>query len=216
MLIPAEVSEGLKRAARAASVPVKSLLLAAHLKIMGTLSGQQDVMSGLVTNGRLEVADGERVLGLFLNTLPFRFQLDRGSWVDLARRTFQTERDMLPYRRYPLPYLQKIQGGEPLYESAFNFAHFHVYESMVGFKDMQLISAKTYMETNFTLLANFGLNVATRQVQFALEYNSAEISREQIEIIGDYYLRTFEAIAGDPTGHTSNTLRFRRVRKSNC
>jgi amino acid adenylation domain-containing protein len=198
VLIPAEVSEGIKRVARSASVPIKSLLLAAHLKVLSTLSGELEVMSGLVTNGRLEVADGERVLGLFLNTLPFRLRLGRGSWADLARQTFQVEREMLPYRRYPLPYLQKLQGGEPLYEAAFNFAHFHVYESMVGFKDMQLISAKSYMETNFTLLANFGLNVATTQVQLALEYNSAEISSEQIELIGDYYLRTLEAIAADP------------------
>jgi amino acid adenylation domain-containing protein len=200
VLIPVEVSEGIKRAARAASVPVKTLLLAAHLKALSTLSGQQDVMSGFVSNGRLEVADGERVLGLFLNTLPFRLRLERGSWADLARQTFQAEREMLPYRRYPLPYLQKIQGGEPLYEAAFNFAHFHVYESMVGFKDLHLISARSYMETNFTLLANFGLNVATTQVQLALEYNSAEMSREQIELIGDYYLRTLEAIAADPNG----------------
>ena len=198
VLIPEEVSVGLKRAARAASVPIKTVLLAAHLKVLSTLSGQQDVMSGLVTNGRLEVADGERVLGLFLNTLPFRLQLERGSWIDLARSTFHTEREMLPYRRYPLPYLQQLQGGEPLYEAAFNFAHFHVYESMVGFKDLHLISAKSYMETNFTLLANFGLNVATTQVQLALEYNSAEISRAQIELIGEYYLRTFEAIVADP------------------
>jgi non-ribosomal peptide synthetase component F len=198
VLIPADVSEGVKRAARAASVPVKSVLLAAHLKVLSILSGQQDVMSGLVTNGRLEVEDGERVLGLFLNTLPFRLGVERGSWIDLARQTFQAERDMLPYRRYPLPHLQKLQGGEPLYEAAFNFAHFHVYESMVGFKDLQLISARSYMETNFALLANFGLNVATTQVQLALEYNSAELSSEQIELIGNYYLRTFEAIAADP------------------
>ncbi|HZN01164.1 MAG TPA: amino acid adenylation domain-containing protein, partial [Pyrinomonadaceae bacterium] len=198
VLIPADVSEGVKRAARSASVPVKSVLLAAHLKVLSILSGQQDVMSGLVTNGRLEVEDGERVLGLFLNTLPFRLGVERGSWIDLARQTFQAERDMLPYRRYPLPHLQKLQGGEPLYEAAFNFAHFHVYESMVGFKDLQLISARSYMETNFALLANFGLNVATTQVQLALEYNSAELSSEQIELIGNYYLRTFEAIAADP------------------
>ena len=198
VLIPAEVSEGIKRAARDASVPVKSMLLAAHLKVLSILSGQQDVMSGLVTNGRLEVEDGERVLGLFLNTLPFRLGVERGSWIDLARQTFQAEREMLPYRRYPLPHLQKLQGGEPPYEAAFNFAHFHVYESMVGFKDLQLISARSYMETNFALLANFGLNVATTQVQLALEYNSAELSSEQIALIGDYYLRTFEAIAADP------------------
>ena len=47
---------------------------------MGLLYGTTDVLIGLVANGRQETVDGERVLGLFLNTLPFRYRLSGGSW----------------------------------------------------------------------------------------------------------------------------------------
>ncbi|HEY0169688.1 MAG TPA: amino acid adenylation domain-containing protein, partial [Pyrinomonadaceae bacterium] len=114
VVIPAEVSEGLKRLASAASIPVKSVLLAAHLKVMGLLGGVRDVVTGLVYNGRPEETDGERVLGLFLNTLPFRLDLAGGTWRELAESVFEQERDSLPFRRYPLAELQRLGSGQPL------------------------------------------------------------------------------------------------------
>src|SRR5262249_52052078 len=76
-----EVAEGLKLLARSAAVPLKSVLLAAHLRVLSFLSGQLDVITGLVSNSRPEENGGERVLGLFLNTLPFRLKLSGGSWL---------------------------------------------------------------------------------------------------------------------------------------
>src|SRR6185369_17516807 len=67
-----EVSAGLRKLARSAGVPLKSVLLAAHLRVLSVFSGQRDVLTGLVSNGRVEETDGERVLGLFLNTVPLR------------------------------------------------------------------------------------------------------------------------------------------------
>src|SRR5262249_37331995 len=47
-----ETYRRLKDAARSASVPLKSVLLAAHLKVLSFISGQPDVVTGLVANGR--------------------------------------------------------------------------------------------------------------------------------------------------------------------
>src|SRR5262249_23298478 len=66
--IPYELSEDLKRLARRAAVPIKSVLLAAHLKVMSLLSGNADVLTGLTSHGRPEELDGEQARGLFLNT----------------------------------------------------------------------------------------------------------------------------------------------------
>ena len=93
--IPTEVSQSLKRLGKKAGVPLKSVLLAAHLRVLSLLNNQTDVLTGLVSNGRLEETDGERVLGLFLNTLPLRLQLTGGTWLDLVRQVFATERDSL-------------------------------------------------------------------------------------------------------------------------
>ena len=67
---------------------------------MRLISGQSDILTGLVTNGRPEVKDGDRVLGLFLNVLPLRLNLKHGSWSDLIHQTFAAEQDMLPFRAF--------------------------------------------------------------------------------------------------------------------
>jgi aryl carrier-like protein len=126
--IPPEISEGLKQLANWAGVPLKSVLLAAHLRVLSLLCGQSDVLTGLVANGRPEETDGERICGLFLNTLPFRLQLSGGTWIDLVQQVFEAERELLPYRRYPLAEIQRNLGGQPLFETAFNYVNFHVYQ----------------------------------------------------------------------------------------
>ena len=108
-----EVSDRLRQLAQSAGVPLKSVLLAAHLRVMSLLSGQSDVVTGLVTNGRPEEMDGERALGLFLNTLPFRLKLSGGNWVDLVKSTFEAEQELLAFRRYPMAQIQKDLNGQP-------------------------------------------------------------------------------------------------------
>ncbi|HEX8087211.1 MAG TPA: amino acid adenylation domain-containing protein, partial [Blastocatellia bacterium] len=50
--ISPEVFKGLKLLARQAATPLKSLLLASHLRVLSLLSGQADVLTGVVSNGR--------------------------------------------------------------------------------------------------------------------------------------------------------------------
>ncbi|MEW6737180.1 MAG: amino acid adenylation domain-containing protein, partial [Acidobacteriota bacterium] len=123
-----EVSDNLRHLAQSVAVPVKSVLLAAHLRVLSLLTGQSDIVTGLVSNGRPETGNGDRILGLFLNTLPFRQQLFGGSWLELVQETFKHERELLPLRYYPLARIQSDLGGNSLFEVAFNFVHFHVYK----------------------------------------------------------------------------------------
>ena len=83
-----ELFDGLKELARTAGVPLKSVLLAAHLRVLSLLSGGDDVLTGVVSHGRTETKDSKRVLGLFLNTLPFRQKLSGGTWLELVQETF--------------------------------------------------------------------------------------------------------------------------------
>ena len=120
--ISPETSRGLWQLARKARVPIRSVLLAAHLHVLQALTGQSDVITGVVTNGR-STADGGLGLGLFLNTVPFRQAAPADSWVDLAQRTFALELELLPHRRYPLIEIQRQHGGS-LFDTIFNFTHF--------------------------------------------------------------------------------------------
>jgi amino acid adenylation domain-containing protein len=200
VLIPRQVVDGLKRLAQTAGVPLKSVLLAAHLRTLSLLSGQADVVTGLVSNGRPEVASGERILGLFLNTLPLRLSLPGGTWADLARETFEAEREMLPFRRYPLVQLQKMKGNQPIFEAAFNYIHFHVLENLSAGEGVEILGETSSGEANFPFAASFNLELSSSQIQLDLRYETSEFSDAQVRAIGNYYLKALGAMARNPQG----------------
>ncbi len=199
-VISAEVVERLRKLSHIAGTPLKSVLLAAHLRVLGLLCNQSDITTGLVFNGRPEETDGERAIGLFLNTLPFRMGVSGGTWVELVRATYATEREALPYRLYPLADLQRALGGQPLFEAVFNFVHFHIYQSLAQFTGIQGIGRQTFEETNFTFVATFMMGMLASQMHLELKYDADAFSHEQVATIGSYYARTLEAMATDPFG----------------
>jgi amino acid adenylation domain-containing protein len=195
--ISTEVGEGLKLASQRMRVSLKSVLLAAHLRVLAFVTGQTDVVTGLVSHGRLEDAGGDAVLGLFLNTLPLRLKLSGGSWQDLTLEIFEADREMFPHRYYPIAEIQNLLGGQSLFETAFNFTHFHVYHGISRFPNIRVLGEMGYDETNFTLLANFAMHSISGRIQLRLDYDRAVLSDPQIEAIEGYYLRALASIAGD-------------------
>lgn len=193
-----EVSEGLKRVARNEQVPLKSILLAVHLRVMSLVSGQTDVITGVVTHGRPERTDAERVLGLFLNTLPFRQTLGGGAWAQLARETFETERELMPFRYYQMAQIQRDLGGQPLFETVFNFTNFHVFQNLEGLTNLDVLSSSLFAQTNLTFWANFSLDSSSPIIRLTLSGDAGQLCREQMDRLAGYYARTLEAIAVDP------------------
>jgi amino acid adenylation domain-containing protein/non-ribosomal peptide synthase protein (TIGR01720 family) len=195
--VSAEVSQGLKSLAHEAGVPIKSVLLAAHLRVLSLVAGQPDVLTGIVWNGRPETTDGERIIGLFLNTLPLRLPLRGGSWSDLARAAFAVERELIPFRRYPLGQLQHLVGGQSLFDTCFNFTHLHIYNTLQDFTDIEVLHGTSVAETNFTLMANFNLDLVTSDVDLVIDFNVAELGEGYPQTIVNYYAMTLAAMSRD-------------------
>jgi amino acid adenylation domain-containing protein len=198
--IPPELSDDLKALARTLAVPIKSVILAAHMKVLSILSGSTDILTGVVSNGRSEEVGGERTVGLFLNTLPFRQQVTGGTWEELVRATFDTEWELLPYRRYPMAALQHGRTGQ-LYDTAFNFIHFHVVDSVIRSGNVEVLATKASEGTNWTLQAHFSLGLDALELALQLEYNSLKLCDEQMEDIEGYYLGVLRAMALNPLAH---------------
>ncbi|HVR96505.1 MAG TPA: amino acid adenylation domain-containing protein, partial [Thermoanaerobaculia bacterium] len=194
--ISPELTAGLKRVAREAAVPLKSVLLAAHCKVLSLLAGRPDVISGVVSNGRLEENEGDQVRGLFLNTLPLRLRVSE-DWRELIRAAFRAEQEMLPHRRYPFGALQRQWGERPLYEIAFNFIRFHVVRDLMRSGHFEILGFKKAEGGNFKLQAHFSFDLEQQGIGLELEYDSHEVAAVQVREIAEVYLRTLEAISED-------------------
>ena len=131
--------------------------------------------------------------------MPHRQLLPGGSWLELARETFERERESFAYRRYPLAQIQQDQGGSALFETIFNFTRFHVYERLQELGKLRIVEGKAFEQSNFTLLANFRQGLIPGQVYLTLECDASQLPTEQIEAMSGYYARTLAAMANTPT-----------------
>jgi amino acid adenylation domain-containing protein len=193
-----ELSARLKDFARTAGVPLKSVLLAAHMRVMQLLTGQTTVVTGLEANGRLEQADGEQAVGQHLNTIPFNQRLSGGTWLELAQASFAVERELLPFRRFPYAEMQKMRGGQPLYEATFNYTHFHVFRETERLRQIEILDGYGRELTHYLLKTEFNRDAFTDHLNLDVIYDASRISDEQATRVGGYYLRTLMAMVEDP------------------
>ncbi len=197
--IDLRLSTALERLARTSGLPQKSLLLAVHVKVLSASYGP-DVITGLVANGRPERDDGDRALGLFLNTLPFRLRLAPGSWLDLAQQTFAAERELLPHRSFPLAELQRSLGdGGPLFEAAFNFIHFHVLAGTARLGGPEIAVERAVAETHFPLAVGFSVGLDAG-LSLGISYDPDRFPAAAVRALAGRFARILVDLVERPEG----------------
>ncbi|GGN34808.1 non-ribosomal peptide synthetase [Streptomyces fuscichromogenes] len=206
--VDASVHAGLTRLAGRLGVPLRTVLLTAHLRVMSLLTGSREVTTGAVYNGRTEETDGDRVLGLFLNTLPLHTTLPRGDWAELVRHVGALDNRVQEHRRYPLSEVARIAGRPHLIESYFNYTHFHVEldrDTTAG--AVEIHDHQASVETEFPFQAEFAVDVASQRLTVDLGYDTRRYAPVQIERAGAYYTAVLEALATRPdAGHHTDAL----------
>ncbi len=200
------VSQGLLRLSKESGYPVKSLMLALHVRVLNYLSGTQEVVTGLVTNGRPSDVDGANTLGLFLNTLPLRLRVEAGSWRNLIDAVMIAEGASLPHRHFPMAEIRKMNGNRKLFETSFNYVDFHVYKEVMDNKELELLGSAGIEVFDIPFSVSFGINQQNGQVTFSLSYDKATFPQAQAEAIVAIYLRAATALLANPDANCQDSI----------
>src|SRR6201996_7907204 len=101
MQVGAELTERLVTGARSRGVTVNTLLQTAWAVILARLTDRTDVVFGVTVSGRpAELTGVERVIGLFINTVPLRVQLEAAASVGEQCLAVQRDSAMLREHSY--------------------------------------------------------------------------------------------------------------------
>jgi amino acid adenylation domain-containing protein len=107
-LLPSDLVERLRRLAVELGVPLSGVVLAAHAKVLGTLSGEREVTTGYVA-----LADGR--------PLPCRLSNAPDSWRGMVLHAHRAEAELLSHKHFPVDELRRELGlGEPPFETVLD------------------------------------------------------------------------------------------------
>ncbi len=98
----------LRRLAEDVGTSLRSVLLTAHAKVLGALTGEREISTGYV------VADG--------STLPLRLATEPHSWRELLLETHRAELELIAHQDFPLDDLvRELHLIKPPFETVFDF-----------------------------------------------------------------------------------------------
>ena len=125
--LPATVAQRLRSQARLLGVSVASLFHLAWARVLAATSAQERVVFGTVLLGRMQGGAGaDRGLGMFINTLPLRVDVDETDVRAGVKATHARLSALLAHEHASLALAQRCSGvaaPSPLFSAMLNYRH---------------------------------------------------------------------------------------------
>ena len=198
-------SLGIIKHAEKKGIPIDTIFLSAFVYALSRVGNYNDILLGLIVNNRPEKLNSEKHLGLYLNTIPFRYILNRKlELIDidyLISDINSTKAKILEIKKYPyLKLKQDLQISGHFYDFCFNYVHFHVLSEELQNGDIEtgLFHEKTDLPCTLDVwrkLNNFSI---------ALNVNSQNYSKTEIQKVL-IYLKYFLEMVIEEKKYISTT-----------
>jgi amino acid adenylation domain-containing protein len=191
----------LRLCAKQNGVTLNTLVQASWALLLSRYSGEEDVLFGVTRAGRHWTASGaESMVGLFLNTLPFRVKIRREqqltAWLKELRAQHLAHRD---YEHTPLVKIKEwsaVPSGVSLFDSVLVFenAQWSNFSRELG-RNWSRRGVEWLDRSSYPLTLSA---YADRDLLLKLEYHQQQLDRETIDRMLEQLKTVQEGIAENP------------------
>ncbi|QTL38237.1 amino acid adenylation domain-containing protein [Xenorhabdus budapestensis] len=197
-LLTPELNDRLRHQARQQGVSLAALCHLAWAQVLARSSGQEKVVFGTVLFGRMTGGEGtEGGMGLFINTLPLRLDIDDTPVQDSVQAAHHQLAGLLVHEHASLALAQQCSGierGTPLFSALLNYRHNSLSASSdEPFEGIEFLDGKE--RTNYP----FGLSV--EDFGNALGLTASVVPPFEPERIWGYMQQALESLV-DALEHT--------------
>ncbi|WP_261644019.1 non-ribosomal peptide synthetase [Erwinia mallotivora] len=159
--LSAGLNQRLRQQARQLGVSLASLCHLAWGVLLAHTSGNTQVVFGTVLLGRLQGGrDAESTMGLFINTLPLRLDIDQRGVLQAVAATHQALSELLMHEHASLALAQRCSGiaaPAPLFSALLNYRHSDARNIQHTPEGMQILDAQERTNYPFVLsIEDFG------------------------------------------------------------
>ncbi|MEV5239177.1 AMP-binding protein [Streptomyces cinnamoneus] len=198
--LPPEESEALEEAAREHGATLDHVLLAVHARVLTALTGRDEVVLGVETDGRDADGGAGRPVGVQLNVVPYRLRTRGLGWGGLIRAVQDKERALEGVRCFPYAALGRLAGVREPTDITVACTRSRGFEELVAATELHLLDAKTRVRTGAALRVEFVQDPFTRLLTLELEADERRADDERLEAVAELYAETIAALAAEGTG----------------
>lgn len=194
--LPRQLTDSIREKALDAMVGVKSIYLSAFVKLLSLLSGEQTISFLLVANARPAVADSEKILGCFLNSVPFTASVDHTMPGQLLHNVDAKYKQIKTFDRYPLnDILNTTRLNDKNLKALFNYNNFHVYGDLHERVVPGTVPVGGYENTDTWF--DFSVIAAGGDARVLINYIDDYFEPDEIAAFQDYYIKCLEWLTRD-------------------
>jgi amino acid adenylation domain-containing protein len=207
--LSAKLTERLVHLSRSREITLSSLFQGAWALLISHLCQQSDVVFGSTVSGRPpEIPGYERMVGLFINTVPVRVRIDpHDTLLQLCQRIQNGQVSLTPYHFSGLADIQRAAGRYDLFDTALAFQNYSespIPEDSAG-PDLKVSLSRVRMATHFPLYLT--VVPAGERILLRLTYAPGVFGQRTLESLAERLIRILDQLAIEP-GKTVSRLQL--------
>ncbi|QKG84716.1 amino acid adenylation domain-containing protein [Kroppenstedtia pulmonis] len=190
-------TETLNRWARSNQLTLNTVIQGAWAYLLSRYTGEEEVVFGTTSSGRpADMEAVEQMVGLFINTLPFRVEVKRDRpVVEWLRQLQERQLEIRQYEYSPLVKVQawsELPGGVPLFNTVFVFENYPDHGDK-GDRELQVANVRGLEQTNYPL----GLSVTPgKQLSLKWMYDRSQFDRDTVKRMSGHLLSVLLNMTG--------------------
>ncbi|MEV5779013.1 condensation domain-containing protein, partial [Streptomyces antimycoticus] len=187
--------------ARSRGVTLNTVVQTAWALTLGRHTGRDDIVFGTTVSGRPPQIDGvERMVGLFINTLPTRIRLRAAEpFAELLTRVQAEQTRLTPHQHLELAEIQRAVGHGELFDTSMVFQNYPVDRATTADEGIaaavRLVPGKDREATHYPLML---VGSARDTMLFRLNYRPDIFDEAAVQSILDRFVRILHALVAEP------------------
>ncbi|MER6146430.1 amino acid adenylation domain-containing protein, partial [Streptomyces sparsogenes] len=185
--------------ARHHNTTLNTLIQTAWAILLTHTTGQTDITFGATTHGRPpHIPHIENMVGLFINTLPVRVQLNNTQTLAQTVTQLQDQQTrLMQHQHLGLSQIQRLAGHDELFDTVVIFENYPL--NVADAPDLEK-KGLTFVKESGRGGNHYPLSLMVmpgRELEFRLEYQADVFEREWVEVLAGRLVRVLEVMAAD-------------------
>ncbi|GAB3255660.1 hypothetical protein GCM10027456_32340 [Kineosporia babensis] len=196
--VPADITDQLKDLARSTGLTMNTLMQGALAVVLARMTGRDDVTFGATVSGRPEDVPGsESMIGLFINTVPVRVQLDEpADALDILTRLQHRQSELSAHHHLGPGEITRLSGHPELFDTLLVFENYPI-EALPSTAEGPTLGHAVIRDATHYPLAVAVIPTAG-SYEFRLRHNPRALTEARVTSLGERLVHTLKELAADP------------------